>query len=966
MHGRNLQLRLDRQFVDQAKRTPDRVALIQGDQVMTYGELDTQSARAAVGLRASGIGAGAMVGLHVERSIDWAIGVLAILRAHATVLPLPPNYPAARLRAILAESCAHAVVHSRATPIGPQLARSPLDLHDLCTQAPKSSAVTVADAGDPDQPAFLLCSSGSTGLPKMIVRSHRSFFHRLSWSWERHPFASDEVGCHKAHPTTTHGIYELFEPLLRGIPTVVVADHQARDLEQFWELVRSLGVTRLLIVPTAMKASLELPGFQPPALKVLVLMGEHLPPGLAQRIRSVFPDGTRLYSIYGSTEASSTLVCDLRQFVDADHELPLGQPISPDIGVHVLDSNRQPVAQGEVGRLYISGPALFSGYWGQPDLTAQVLVRDPRNGTILYDTRDDVRQVADGNIVFVGRADDTVKIRGYRVELSEVERAINACPGVTQAAVVVNAQGDADAALVGFFTPRSVSVSAVFQTLHQSLPPYMLPAALVGMDAFPLTDRSKLDRKRLLADYRGSEAAQHKDTTFSGLERRVAAAWERTLGHRRFDRYSSFFEVGGTSLTAAVLVHRLREAFALQREQLPEQFAYRYPTVTSMARRLSMPSSEAGLGFTGESSLLVTMRRQSNKAMPPLFCVASAGGTVGAYRKLAAALGYEGGVVGIRDPYVTGERDPTQSFDRWVDLYVDAIRNRQPDGPYCIAAYSSAGAFGLELARRLRARGADVAVLALIDPLGIEGDRWWRYGWWVWRSTHSRAWVRKLTRLIGRSRFLAGPLMRRLASRRTGASFAMSPQELRQLQRDTAVARGHLMALAALMELNSGLPVDLSDVEVPSEPEDSALRILQTRVAAVMPGIDVETIERIAIQYTIQARAQRAYAISPYDGFALLIEPVTPYAGLIEAQLRPYFKCMRVVRLALGTPDARAAMIAKRFGTLAPHFLCMRDDHFAALLAQELDRALWEAQLMAAANLGQPSAHVGYSTDPVS
>jgi len=934
------QMSLDRQFVEQWTRTPDRIALFDGDRAVTYAELADRSARAAASLCARRMGRGAVVGLHLDRSTDWVAATLAILRCGAAVMPLPPSYPAARLRQIFVQANLQAVIDNRATPIDPALEQRVLDFDELCNEA----GATQPAAGTPvsneaDQPAFVLCSSGSTGLPKMIVRSHRSFYHRLAWTWERLPFEAGEVGCHKAHTTTTHGIYELFEPLLRGVPTVIIADPQVRDLEQFWTLVRSHGVTRLLIVPSAMQASLDLPGFQPPPLKVVVLMGEHLPSRLARRIVEAFPQQTRLYSIYGSTEASSTIACNLRESARPGDELPLGQPISPEVGVHVLDSNLDPVAPGHTGRLYISGPALFDDYLAQPELTAQVVIRHPRSGERLYDTRDDVRQMPDGNIVFVGRTDDTVKIRGFRVELAEVERAMTACPGVTQAAVVRGGDSS-DAALIGFFTPRTVPVQDVFRALRERLPPYMIPAALHGLDAFPLTERSKLDRKRLLAEHLPVEVDQPDHAAFSELEQRVALVWERTLGHRRFDRDSSFFEVGGTSLTTAVLVHRLRADFGLDRERLQEQFAYRFPTVAAMARRLGGSLDLDADNGTGLASILVTLRRALDATKPPLFCIASAGGTLGAYRKVAAALRYEGEIIGVRDPYISGERDATESFDRWAQHYLDAITSRWPDGPYCIAAYSSAGAFGFELARRLRQRDARVALLALIDPLGIEGDRWQHFGWWVWRSTQSRPWIRAATRIAACLRRPLALFLRALAARRTGKSFALSAEEFRQLGQDTAVARGHLMALAALMELNTGLPLDLSDADIPSTPPDSTLRALQARVAGVMPGGNEQTIERIAIQYTLQARAQRAYALSPYDGRSLLIEPVTPYAGLLEAQLRPYLQHLRVVRLELGGGDTRAHAITRRFGALAPHFLSMRDDQFASALAQELDSNL--------------------------
>jgi nonribosomal peptide synthetase DhbF len=944
---------LDHQFVEQSSLGPDRIALFDSDDAITYAELVCRSARGAAALSARGIGSGAIVGLHLERSIDWVAATLAILRAGAAVMPLPPSYPTVRLREIVGRAGLAAIIDNRTTPFDPALGQRILDCDGLWTETSASApAVSLPVSMDPDRPAFVLCSSGSTGLPKMIVRSHRSFQHRLAWTWTNFPFAAAEVGCHKAHTTTTHGIYELFEPLLSGAPTLILADGQVRDLEQFWMLVRARGVSRLLVVPSAMQASLDLPGFEPPPLKLVVLMGEHLPFRLARRIVEAFPTQTSLYSIYGSTEASSTIACNLRKCARSDEELPLGQPITPDVGVRVLNGKLEPVEPGQSGRLYITGPALFSGYLGQPELTAQVVIRHPRNGELLYDTRDDVRCVADGNIVFVGRTDDTVKIRGFRVELAEVERAINACPGVAQAAVVVCGGNGADAALIGFFTPRAVPVQEVFRSLRERLPPYMIPAALHGLDTFPLTERSKLDRKRLLAEYLTLESDQPDQASFSELEKRIALSWERTLGHRQFGRDSSFFEVGGTSLTTAVLVHRLREDFGFDREGLPEHSVYRFPTVAAMARLLGGSLDLDVDQATRLTSILVTLRRSQDATAPPLFCIASAGGTLGAYRKVAAALRYGGEIVGVRDPYVSGERDPTESFDRWVQHYLDAMTARWPNGPYCIAAYSSAGAFGIELAQRLRHRGSAVALLALIDPLGIDGGHWHRYGWWVLLSTHSGPWIKSLTRIIGALRGSAGGVLRALGKMRNAKGFALSADEFRQLSHEMATSRARLLALAALMELNTGLPLDLSDVDVPSAPSDGTLRALQARVAAVMPEFDSATIKRIASQYALQLLAQRAYALAPYDGPTLLVEPVSEYVGLVQAQLRPFFRDLHVAQLNLGPTDERTRAIARRFGPWIPHFLCMRDDQFAELLARELERALAADMQSSAAAVG--------------
>lgn len=941
MQVTSLQLQLDHQFADQARRTPDKVALMEGHRSITYAELDSLTGRGAAALRSRGIGEGSIVGLHINRSIAWVTGVLAILRAGAGVMPLPPDYPYSRLKGVLAHAGLHAVIHNQTTPLDPAASQLSLDIDELCSETSVPADTSDADGyGNTNRPAFVLCSSGSTGLPKMIVRSHRSFFHRLNWTWMRHPFVAGEVGCHKAHTTTTHGIYELFEPLLRGIPTVIVPDQEVRDLERFWWIVRSHGITRLLIVPSAMQASLDIPGFVPPPLQVLVLMGEHLQSGLARRIVGAFPEPTGLYSVYGSTEASSTLLCDLREFAQPGRELPLGRPITSDVGVHVLDGTLDPVTPGDAGRLFISGPALFTGYFKDPDLTSAVTILYPRNGERLYDTRDQVRRMPDGNLIFIGRVDDTVKIRGFRIELAEVERAMHAHPDITQTAVIATGGDTAEAALIGFFSPRSVDVTDVYRVLRDRLPSYMVPSTLVGLDAFPLTERSKLDRKQLLAEHLLRLRDRFDSYTLSDLEKRVAAVWERTLGHRRFALDSNFFEVGGTSLTASVLMHRLRTEFSLDRERLPEQFAYRFPTVEVMARHFGEADNQGSAVLRARSSILVTLRRATDTSKAPLFLVSSAGGTLGAYQKVAAALSFGGEILGIRDPLVYGEREPTEDFKCWVGHYVRAIKSRCPKGPYHIAAYSSAGAFGYEMARHLRQEGADVALLALIDPLDIGGCSSWHFGWWVTRAARSRRWLRELIRLAGRMRRPMGGLLRLLAERNPGQGLSLSAEEVRQLSEEAIQARGRLMALATLLELNTGLPLDLSDVEIPTHPPGNVLRTLQERFVQLIPGVDAQSIERIAVQYPLQARAQQAYVLKPFDVPVLLIEPTTPYGGLIEDQLRPYLNQLRAVRLELGAANARVSAITKRFGPLAPHYLCMRDDKFVSSLARELDQAL--------------------------
>ncbi|MCJ7629081.1 MAG: amino acid adenylation domain-containing protein, partial [Longimicrobiales bacterium] len=511
-------------FEERAAMAPEGAAVYEGDRLITFSELESRAKLLAGGLRSRGIGQGCSVGLHIERSIDWVVAILAILKANAAVVPLPPSHPVDWLRDILAFSALDGVIDHTETPLHPSITANRIPLAEL---SPVGGEGIEGTPGRSEQAAFVLCSSGSTGQPKMIVRSHQSFFHRLRWTWEQHPFTAGEVGCQKAHMTTTHSIYELFEPLLSGIPVVIIPDRDVRNLELFWDTIRTRGISRLLIVPSALRASLDWPGFEAPPLNVLVLMGEYVPPGLAERTAAAFPERTRIYSIYGSTEASSTLVSDIRGGLQPGEELPLGRPISPDVRAQVLGSDLEPVAPGQIGRLYMAGPALFTEYFRDPALTASVFVDAPRQGEPLYDTHDQVRLLPDGNLQFIGRADHTVKIRGFRVDLPEVERAISRAQDVSQAAVMVTDRSAGGSSLVGFFVPASVDRLSVYQTLRERLPAFMVPSALVGLDAFPLTASGKVDRVRLLAEYEGHSGGPSAHRTLSSTERRVREVWER-------------------------------------------------------------------------------------------------------------------------------------------------------------------------------------------------------------------------------------------------------------------------------------------------------------------------------------------------------------------------------------------------------------------------------------------------------
>lgn len=920
-------------FVAQVARTPGAVALRDAGRALCYEELDAWSRRVAAALSACGVGEGATVGLHADRSATWVAAMLGVLRVGAAVLPLPPAYPRDRSREVAAFARLALVLDDVSTPFDPPTGMRTVRI-DRAIRDADPGAMPLGGAGD--RPAFVLWSSGSTGVPKLIVRDHASFFHRLRWTWERHPYRDGERCVQKAHATTTHGVYELFEPLLRGTPTDIVPDAVARDLEAFWATLRRHGVTRLLMVPSALRASMDLPAFAPPPLEQVVLMGEAVSASLAARAARTFAPTTRLYSIYGSTEASSTLVCDLRAIDVSSDDPPLGVPLVPSVRAFVLDADRRPVAPGTVGRLFIGGPALFRGYLGDPETAAGVLVPAPDGHGRIYDTHDAVRVAPDGALQYVGRVDDTVKVRGFRVELPEIERALLRHDHVAQAVVVLDPRDGG--ALRAFVTPATVPRDAVYATVRAALPPQMIPSSIDPVDAFPMTSSGKVDRRRLAADAAARVAiAEDCAGLATDEEARVAAAWERTLGHRGFGRETSFFEAGGTSLRVFTLVRQLRETFVARATDIDEQCIYRHPTIARLARHLAAAAPDRATAGAGAAPpLLVDLRGAADATLPPFFVIASAGGTLGAYSRLAAALDVRRAIVGVRDPMLWGGREPTEGFDAWVARYLAAIRERQPGGPYYLGAYSSAGAFAYEIARRLRAAGEEVALLALIDPLAIDVAAPRAFGRLVMRASYAHPLVRHAVRVLAWMR-VPFAIWHRGMTRDRGASGGAWASDARPASPPAAhQARRAARDLSALLELNTGEPVTLADAELADTTPADLPRTLEAHVARYLPDIEPGAIVRLAAQYPLQVRAHNAYRLGRYDGRLLLVEPESGYCGLLEPLLRAHVARIAARAVPLGPATPRVAAITAPWGAWAAHYRSMRDDRFVEGLARVL------------------------------
>jgi thioesterase domain-containing protein len=462
---------------------------------------------------------------------------------------------------------------------------------------------------------------------------------------------------------------------------------------------------------------------------------------------------------------------------------------------------------------------------------------------------------------------------------------------------------------------------------------------VIALDALPLTASGKINRRQLLETC-ASDAAAATPTSIgvrSETEGAIADAWSAVLGHAAFGVDSNFFEVGGTSLKTFSVMSKLQKAFGLERGQLPDNAIYRAPTLERLARLVD--DIRAGRANDSETSALVTLKNGSDAEAAPLFMISSAGGTLGAYEKLVKALATKREIIGVRDPFLWGERDPTQSFREWAGVYFDAIRTRQPQGPYFIVAYSSAGAFGYEIARRLRAAGEDVALFGLIDPLAIDSRDKRRFGHFAFDARFRRPELARALRL-------ALSVYQRLFGRRDEQSsfandFAFSREEFDALRRELMTNRKHLLQVSALMELNTGLPLALKpeglDLLEPGDYFDAFF----AKIGAAIPDVDRDMIERLVVQYQLQVRSQHRYRLQWYDGAIELFDPAGPYIGLLPLVFRPCVRDLSVHRVALGAPDDRMRELGKRFSnSVRSHFLSMRDDAFVASVARELEKHL--------------------------
>ncbi|MBB5959617.1 amino acid adenylation domain-containing protein/non-ribosomal peptide synthase protein (TIGR01720 family) [Saccharothrix tamanrassetensis] len=555
-------------FEHQVTRIPHNTALVFQDTALSYTELNTKANRLAHLLIECGIGPEQFVALALARSVDMVVAILAVLKAGAAYLPLDPDYPHQRITFVLADTVPALLITTTTTglPDTPGLPRLVLDDPDTLMALDEHTGTDPTDADRTTpllaaHPAYLIYTSGSTGRPKGVVIPHQAVVNRMLWMQEAVPLHERDTVLHRTSFTFDASVWELFAPLIAGARVLLASHEDQRDVSTLARLVARNNVTVMEVAPFLLAPLLQQPAVEDwHALRRLYVAGEAFAGHLLMECRNRL-GSTAIYNLYGPTETCVDATLHACRDSDATTAIPIGRPVF-NTRLYVLDGNLQLVPPGVVGELYIAGAQLARGYLGRAGLTAQRFVADPFGvaGERMYRTGDVVRWRDDGALEFIGRADDQVKIRGYRIEPGEIAAVLATHPEVTQAAVIAREDRPGDTRLVAYavVANKDLQPNSLRDFLRQRLPEHMVPAAVVLMEALPVTPNGKTDRKALPAPEYGSSGAGRTPRT--PRERLLTELFAEVLGAAAVGVDDDFFTVGGDSILSIGLVARARAA----------------------------------------------------------------------------------------------------------------------------------------------------------------------------------------------------------------------------------------------------------------------------------------------------------------------------------------------------------------------------------------------------------------------
>ncbi|TCQ05369.1 non-ribosomal peptide synthase protein (TIGR01720 family)/amino acid adenylation domain-containing protein [Rhizobium sp. PP-F2F-G36] len=711
-------------LIRQATVTPDAIALADENHSLTYAQVRHQVRHLAMRMQADGAGPGTIVAVALPRSVLLTIALHAVIDAGAAYLPLDTGYPDERLGMMIGDAQPKLIITAAA--MAHRFDHLGTTLHvDTLAEEDATAAFAPLSPLKPSDPAYLIYTSGSTGRPKGVLVSHRAIVNRLAWMQDAYPIGGTDVVLQKTPASFDVSVWEFFWPSMEGAALYMAPPDAHRDPAELARIVAREQVTVLHFVPSMLAAFLEwceedtdLRTPMAASLRHVFCSGEALPRGLADRHQALF--GAELHNLYGPTEAAVDVT-----FKPAGEpgaalpNVPIGRPVW-NTQLRILDSALRPVPIDVPGDLYLCGVQLADYYLDRAGLTATRFVADPfADGQRMYRTGDVARWLSNGDVDYLGRSDDQLKIRGQRIELGEIEAVLTAQPGIVTAVVnpcVLGAAvtaGDARQLVAYVVTDDAGFDNIGFkETLASLLPAQMVPALIVQLDALPLSPNGKLDRKALPIP---TVVPQSGRRPLPGLESLIAVEFAAILELPSVQADDDFFDMGGHSLLAMRLASKLRARLGLPLSVGQVMMA---PSVARLARLLStQPEDRTRAGFE-------TVLRLRSGTGHPLFCFHPASGFAWQYNGFARYLPADLPVIGLQSPRSDGVIATSASLDDACQRHLGTIRDLQPQGPYHLIGYSLGGTLAQGVAARLRAVGEEVAFLGLFDTYPPEGQDW--------------------------------------------------------------------------------------------------------------------------------------------------------------------------------------------------------------------------------------------------
>ncbi len=573
-----------------AKRTPDRIALSIGEQTLSYSQLEVWSAEIASSLITSGVARGALVGLFMERSFELVAAIIGILRAGAAYVPLDPDYPPERVDFINRDSGAAVTltqIHLRSRLPNGEGNVIIIEPPDSNRRGAGTTSIP-ARGGSSDDLAYVMYTSGSTGVPKGVAVPHRGII-RLVCDADFFKVSADEVFLLLAPVSFDASTFEIWGALLNGAQLEITPPGQT-SLGKIGEVIHAAHVSILWLSAGLFNLMVEerLQDLVP--VRQLLVGGDVLSVTHIRRALAELP-ATQLINGYGPTENTTFTCCHaIPRDLPEQGSVPIGRAIRG-TRIHIVDEQLREVADGEEGELLAGGKGLALGYWQRPELTAEKFIRSPfsEGGGVLYRTGDQVRKLPDGTVEFLGRKDSQVKLRGYRIELGEIETAIRQHPAVRDCVVKVWRDPLANLHLAAYVVKRdghAVSESDLRHHAIGRLPEYMAPNDWMFLEQLPLNPNGKVDRAKLPETSNGARDGKPVEPPRNETEKMLAGAWQGVLGHP-VDVVASFFDIGANSLMVTKVHEHLRRLHGLT---LPLTDMFRFPSVRRLAEHLQKTS----------------------------------------------------------------------------------------------------------------------------------------------------------------------------------------------------------------------------------------------------------------------------------------------------------------------------------------------------------------------------------------